>query len=67
MGAVNALTFEAACSMISPDEIPLIPGLIFAALALVAWVVIELHHATPDPDPTYSRLDCLDGLDSRID
>lgn len=53
--------------MISPDSIPAWFAIPTAVAALVAWVVIEVRAAVPDPDPQWSRLDCLDGLDSRID
>lgn len=40
------------------DSLPVLPALIFAFVALVAWLAIEYRHATPDPYP-----DDLSGLD----
>lgn len=53
--------------MITPDAIPVIPGLIIAAIAYVAWFALEIHNAPLDPDPELSRLDRMDGLGSRTD
>lgn len=48
--------------MITPDSIPLWPALILAAVLTFTWLVLEFIHAPADPNPTYSRLDRLDGL-----
>ena len=51
--------------MISPDFIHPMIGIPFAVAALVAWFVLEVRAAVPDPDPQYGPLDVRDGLDSR--
>ena len=51
--------------MISPDSIPAWFAIPTAVVAFVTWLVIEVRHAAVDPDPEYSTLDKLDGLDSR--
>lgn len=49
------------------DSLPLGFFLIVAPV-LWSWLIVStVRRARPDPDPQWSRLDCLDGLDSRID
>ena len=45
-----------------PDSIEWWFAVPVAVVALVSWLVIEFHNAPTDPNPTYSRLDRLDGL-----
>jgi len=33
------------------DSLPVLPALILAFAASVAWLVLEYIHATPDPNP----------------
>lgn len=47
------------------DEIPFIPGIIATVILWLSVGVVEFRHAPLDPNATYSRLDRLDGLDSR--
>lgn len=53
--------------MITPDALPLwfaIPAIILGW----AWLItLACRSIAPDPNPSYSRLDRLDGLDSRTD
>lgn len=42
------------------DSLPPELGWPAAIIALVAWFVIEVHHATPDPNPdAFTALDVL--------
>lgn len=53
--------------MITPDSLPLwlaIPAIVVGWSWLIA---VAIRSITADPHPEYSRLDCLDGLDSRTD
>ena len=51
--------------MITPDEIPLVPGIIIAVILWSLLVVLMWRSSAVDPYNEYTRLDCLDGLDSR--
>lgn len=51
--------------MITPDFIHPLLAFPVGFAAVVAWFVLEVRAAVPDPDQQYSRLDRLDGLDSR--
>lgn len=53
--------------MIAPDAISWPAFLVIAPILWVSLLVVVFRSAAPDPDPEYSRLDCLDGLDSRTD
>ena len=53
--------------MITPEHIdPLFAALVGFG-ALVAFFILEVRAAQPDPHPEYSPLDRADGLDSRAD
>lgn len=50
--------------MTTPDVLPVwvwVPLAVF----LWSWTIRAILSAPSDPDPHYSRLDCMDGLDSR--
>lgn len=51
--------------MIIPDFIHPLLAIPVGFAALVAWFVLEVRAAGPDPDPQYGSLDVRDGLDSR--
>lgn len=53
--------------MITPDSIPLWFFFPFLFIVVVLWITLEVRAAIPDPNPEYSRLDKLDGLDTRTD
>lgn len=42
-----------------------VPAAILLWLAVLIPYVTAMRHAKPDPDPDYSTLDRLDGLDTR--
>ena len=50
---------------ITPDEIPFIPGIIIAIILWSLLVVLMWRSSAVDPYNEYTRLDRLDGLDSR--
>lgn len=54
--------------MITPDSLPVwfaIPTIVLGWSWLIAVTVRWFRTIPLDPDPQYSKLDCLDGLDSR--
>jgi hypothetical protein len=53
--------------VITPDNIPVWIAIPASLTFMVMWLVIEFRAAPLDVDPEYSRLDVLDGLDTRTD
>lgn len=47
------------------------PALFWIPVSILLWLAVlipfvtAMRHATPDPNPHYSRLDRLDGLNTR--